>query len=341
MRLTRETLIKTARETAIQRAKISRRIICVYLTGSVLDESPLLGGTTDIDLIMIHDSEPLQPREIVRLTDEVHLDIGHYDQALFHQPRRLRTDPWLGPFIYKKQMVLYDTQHWFDFIQAATGAQFLQADYVLQRASKLFQAARQQWMDLELSSTQSHAQKVRWYLNTIDNAGNALASLTGEPISERRFFLHLPQRLQHLNQPELTAMLVHLLAPGTTQWAENWPNMLRSWKEAFLAACKADGAPAHIQPCRLSYYERAIAAMWEENLTAALWLMLRTWADALNALGEDTPHIPEWRSGMQTLHLDEASFSTRLEEMDKALDSIEEKIEDWANTNGVSTAGEI
>ena len=58
MRLTRETLIKIARDTAEQRVQISRRIICIYLVGSVLSDSPLLGGTTDIDLIIIHDSEP-------------------------------------------------------------------------------------------------------------------------------------------------------------------------------------------------------------------------------------------------------------------------------------------
>ena len=90
MRLTREALLKIARDTAAQKVRISRRILCIYLTGSLLTPDPFLGGTTDIDLIFIHDSEPIQPREIVRLTDEIHLDIGHYDQAVFHQPRHLR-----------------------------------------------------------------------------------------------------------------------------------------------------------------------------------------------------------------------------------------------------------
>ena len=80
MRLTRETLIKIARDAANQRARVSRRIVCIYLTGSVLGDTPLLGGTTDIDLIVIHDSDPIQPREVVRMSDEIHLDIGHYSQ---------------------------------------------------------------------------------------------------------------------------------------------------------------------------------------------------------------------------------------------------------------------
>jgi len=341
MRLTREMLIKIARDAAAQRSKVSRRIICIYLTGSALENAPLLGGTTDIDLIIIHDSEPLQPREIVRVSDDVHLDIGHYDQAIFHQPRHLRTDPCLGPFIYKKPLVLYDTHHWFDFIQASTGAQFLQPEYTLQRSNKLLQAARKQWMDLEFAAPESHVRKISWYLNILGNAGNALASLTGEPISERRFFLNLPQRLQPLQQPELTAMLVHLLTPEPTQWAENWPEMLLNWKEAFQAACSIGSAPVEIQNCRLAYYERAITAIWQENLAAALWLMMRTWATALTAL-EDAPlHLPGWNAATQMINLDEAAFPARLEELDKTLDRVEEIIEIWAQANGASTAGEI
>jgi hypothetical protein len=343
MRLTRETLIKIARETANQRVKVSRRIICIYLTGSVLDETPLLGGTTDVDLIVIHDSEPLEPREIVRLSDEVHLDIGHYDQAIFHQPRHLRTDPWLGPFIYKKPMVFYDTQHWFDFIQASTGAQFLQPEYVIQRSSKLFDTARQDWRDLGFSSEGNHAKKVAQYLSIIENTGNSLASLIGEPISERRFFLNLPQRLQSLHQPELTAKLVHLLTPESAQWADKWAEWLPAWKQAYQAACSKADAPAQIHPCRLAYYERAISATWEENITAALWILLRTWAIAAQTLDMEMEanELAGWQSALQTLNLDESQLSSRLDEMDHTLDLVEEKIEFWAQANGVSPTAEI
>jgi hypothetical protein len=341
MRLTRETLIKIARDTAAQRAKVSRRIICIYLTGSALDEGPLLGGTTDIDLIIIHDSDPIQPREIVRLSDEVHLDIGHFDQAIFHQPRHLRTDPWLGPFIYKKPMVLYDTQHWFDFIQASTGAQFLQPEYVIQRSIKLFQVARQKWVDLGFSAGDSHARKVSQYLEIIENAGNALASLVGEPISERRFFLNLPQRMQTLHQPELTAHLVHLLTPEGAQWADQWAGWLPAWKSAFQAASSSPDVPTQIHACRLPYYERAISATWEENVTASLWILLRTWAVAVNTLGDAAEKDAAWQSALHSFSLDEQKLSARLDAMDHSLDLVEEKIESWAQANGVSAAAEI
>ena len=67
-------------------------------------------------------------------------------------PRHLRSDPWLGPFIYNKPMVLHDSSHWFDYNQAATGAQFLQPDNVLARSRILADKARQAWMEMSFSN---------------------------------------------------------------------------------------------------------------------------------------------------------------------------------------------
>ena len=36
MRITRDILLKIARDTAAQRVKVSRRLVCIYLTGSCL-----------------------------------------------------------------------------------------------------------------------------------------------------------------------------------------------------------------------------------------------------------------------------------------------------------------
>ena len=90
MRITKETLLKVARESADKYSRRNRDLACIYLTGSLLSETPLLGGTTDIDLVFVHTVQPAFAREIVRLTDEVHLDIQHLSQTVFHQPRRLR-----------------------------------------------------------------------------------------------------------------------------------------------------------------------------------------------------------------------------------------------------------
>jgi hypothetical protein len=341
MRLTRETLIRVARETANQRVRVSRRIVCIYLTGSVLGDSPLLGGTTDIDLVIIHDSEPTSPREIVRLTDEIHLDISHYPQSLFHQPRHLRSDPWLGPFIYNKPMVLHDTQHWFEFAQAATGAQFHQPEYTFRRASSLAQLARQGWMDLTFNADTNHARQVYGYLKVMENAGNALASLTGDPLAERRFFQQIAQRLQPLHQPELTSDLVHLLTPDPARLEAAWPKMLPAWKISFAAASQRENAPARLNPCRQNYYERAFSTLWDENPSAASWLLMRTWTLAASHAPENAEDLSGWHTACDLLHLDETHFQERLEELDRYLDNVEETLDKWAQANGISLDGEM
>ncbi|MFN7037533.1 MAG: hypothetical protein ACK4SN_14335, partial [Bellilinea sp.] len=114
MRITLEALHKAARESAERYARRDRSLVCIYLTGSLLGDEPLLGGTTDIDLIFVHTTLPPYGREIVRLTDEIHLDIAHLPQSVFQQPRRLRADTWIGSFLCANPIPLHDLGHWFE-----------------------------------------------------------------------------------------------------------------------------------------------------------------------------------------------------------------------------------
>ena len=60
MRVTRESLIRIAKETAQERAFNDRNIIAAYLTGSLVIQEidPMLGGAADIDIIFVHAEEP-------------------------------------------------------------------------------------------------------------------------------------------------------------------------------------------------------------------------------------------------------------------------------------------
>ncbi len=345
MRLTRDSLIKAARDYAAQRARVSRRIICIYLTGSVLGDAPLLGGTTDIDLFVIHDSEPVQPREVVRLSDEVTLDISHQDQAVYRQPRLLRADPWLGPFLYSKPLVLYDTNHWFDFAQAATGAQFFLPDYVIQRAGTLARQSRRDREQLGAGGNKtraaggvSHARRLYRYLRVIENAGNALVSLTGEgqPLTERRYFVHLPQRLLGMHLPELVSGMEALFMPEESVSNETWEAWLANWRSSYAVAASMENAPVRLAACRQQYYERGAAALWEDNPSAAFWPVLRTWALAASHLPPDAEEVQLWATAMQEMKLGEADFSERLKALDSYLDRVDETLETWANANGVT-----
>lgn len=336
MRITRETLLKIARDTAAERVRISRRLVCIYLTGSLLSPEPLLGGTADIDLFFIHDSEPLAPREIVRLTDEVHLDIAHLPQAAFLQPRRLRLDAWLGHFICSHPLVLHDSNHWFDFTQASISAQYFQPENTLRRARSLAEDARQRWMRLheESETPPDPIQAALSYLKALEQAGNAIAVLTGSPLTERRFLLQLPQRAAALERPDLATDLVALLlqtAPEPAQYAD-W---LPAWKTALQAAARLPECPASLHPARMMYYERAVQTLLEATPPAALWLMLRTGCRAVATLPEDSPARSAWQPAMDGMGLSASALPDRLPALDGYLDRIEEMLDAWGSRNGV------
>lgn len=132
MRITPETLHKIAHDTIANRSRTDHSLLAAYLQGSLLTDSPLLGNTADIDLFLVHTSEVELARELVRLTDDVHLDIAHHTHTLYRQPRTLRLHPWLGPAVYGCK-ILYDPQHFMDFAQASVRAQFHRPDNVIAR----------------------------------------------------------------------------------------------------------------------------------------------------------------------------------------------------------------
>jgi hypothetical protein len=334
MRITRETLLKIARDTAAQRGRADRRVICIYLTGSLRRDDPLLGGTADIDLYVVHDSQPPAAREIVRLSDEVHLDIAHVSDVVFRQPRHLRADPWVGGYLCDNPVILYDTQHWFEFTQASVNAQFYRPDYVFERATPLAEGARQAWLSLHSGAVSPGPQKIMLYLSALEKAANAIACLTGVPLTERRFLLTFPQRTQAIKRPGLAAGLVDLIVSQPLT-EETWSGWVTGWKAAYSAVNNLETCPPRLHACRRGYYERAASSLREEHPEAAIWLLFRTWTLALVHLPEEAGLRQPWEDALQALGLDEENLPSRLEVMDAYLDSVEETLDMWAKSNGV------
>jgi hypothetical protein len=327
MRITRESLLRLARQTVEERTRYNRRLVCVYLTGSLLEEDPLLGGTTDIDLIFVHDDEPAVPREIVPVTREIHIDIGHYSQNLFSHPRSLRTDPWVGSYLCKNPVALYDTQHWFEYTQASVCSQFNQPENCLLRARPLAEEARQIWMNLHVSRTLQGVNWLEVYLRALRKSANALSVLNGEPLAERRFMLQFPESAEMAGRPDLVEEFVKLYMarePGGDQW-QPW---LEAWRTDFLASGQNENAPVRLNPARESYYLSAIDTIKDSHPAAAVWLLLGTWVAAVQCLPE-AGDGQAWQNLLQQLGLDQPQFEYRLNALDAYLDEIEETLDSY------------
>jgi len=334
MRLTREILLKAARNATSDLLLRNEDLVCVYLTGSALSEQPLIGGSTDIDLICVHSIEAPVPREVQGLTEDYHLDIAHYTQGQFGQNKTLRLNPWLGSYLCYSPLVLYDSQHWFEFIQAGVFALFLQPSIVIQRVRPFIQQARQKWLELDQSKAESNVDNLWKYLKAMEYAGNALACLVGVPLTERRFIQDLPARTEALERPGLSAGLLDLFClPEETEL--NWQSLLEAWRKTILLANEKKHCPIRINPIRIPYYENAILSLIQDNCNSALWIFLRTWTLALAQLAKRAPEVTPWHQFIQELNLGKEEFSARLGALDIYLEAVEETVELWAKQNGV------
>ena len=117
MRITRSTLHKIAKDTVSQRVKTDHNVMAALLVGSVLFDDPFIGHTTDIDIVFICFNEPDTARQIIKLTNEVSLDLYFVEGTAFEPPRKLRTDPLLGYVMYELAAALRNAA----FLRVHTG----------------------------------------------------------------------------------------------------------------------------------------------------------------------------------------------------------------------------
>ena len=334
MRVNRATLLKIANDTTKRSARQDRSIFGAYLCGSLLGDRYLIGGTTDIDLTFIHTGPVEKPREIIRLTDEIHLDIAHYDQKSFRDPRQLRVDPWLGPTIFDCQ-VLYDPQHFVDFTQASVRGQFHRADYVLERSRKGVDAARKIWFAFYRDvPDEPSAVDILEYLNALKFAVNCIASLGGAPLTDRGLAVNFADRSAILGYPGLHSGLLGLLgAPQVSP--DQLSGWIGDWEQAYKAQAVDNGlCKLHLH--RLHYYRQAIESLiTHQNPENALWPLLYTWTQAITQLPEGKNYQEPWNRAGQQLELLGAEFSDRVTALDAFLDSVEEILENYARANGV------
>jgi predicted nucleotidyltransferase len=339
MRVTRESLIKIARETAQERAFNDKGIIAVYLTGSLANEEvdPILGGTADIDIIFIHKDEPKHRREFIKLTPDFHVDIAHRAKAEFKRPRELRLDPWLGWEMYDPTL-LFEREKFFEFVQAGlrAGFEFNAPELALRRSRLLLSQARQMWRELLEVSDIVKPQDVLQYMKSLYYAVNAVAELSGPPLGERRLMLEFVARAETAQRPGMDAALVGLLGASALD-ASAMKSWMPDWKLAFESAVESTRVDARIDLTRTNYYESAITAMLEsEKPMAALWPLLHTWTFAVDVL-PDLATNP-WRAACMQLGLTAVGIEDRLDGLDHFLDDIEELLDDLAEQYGLETS---
>ncbi|MGH2607257.1 MAG: hypothetical protein ACRDG5_11765 [Anaerolineales bacterium] len=326
MRITREKLIELARRHAVDAAR-ETALVSAYLTGSVVSGDPLLGGYADVDLVLIHETAPPRAREVVPLSDDVHLDVAHHARSRYTNPRALRVDPWLGPAVCEPAF-LYDPDHFFEWAQAGARGQFHRPDHVAARARAMLEAARA----IAPASASKGGDWLAGYLEGAMRGANAAALLTGFPVWGRRFCLSLDERAHSLGHPEVHGGFVRLMA-GENDIAWDLPAWISAWARAIDLASASDHDP-DLHPSRRAYYLRGFQALLEAgHPESTLWHLLVTWLRAIRALrdaGTESDHVPAFQSAREALGLQDVDRTARAGDLESYLDHAESLIEDWA-----------
>lgn len=321
MRITRDILLKQAKDFTDKRLVPDRNVTAVFLVGSIRPEDAPLPPVLDIDLLVIYNGEPPRPREIVKLSNEIHLDVAYENARDYAQPRELRGDPWHGWMMWDPHL-LHQKGRFFEYTQSIVRAQFDEPENIIKRCRAFSVPAREAWNEMIFDPQAASPLKI---LTAAGNAANALATLSGPPLPERSLLSGFPARAGATGKPELTAQLLRVITANPDE------NLIRhslpQWETCFLSAAHAP-LDLRIHPARLGYYKAAIEAqLTGEMPAAAFWPLLYTWA--LSAQSGLLPPESQsaWQEVLAQTGLDSSGTGDRLEALDSFLDAIEETFE--------------
>jgi predicted nucleotidyltransferase len=331
MRITREMLLKLAKDTTEKRFKPDPHVVAVFLVGSMRnDGDPLLGGTADIDLLVITKGEPLREREIVKVSTEIHFDLMFESEKAYAKPRELRGDPWRGWAMWDP-MLLHEKGRFFEYTQSSLRAQFDDPVNILARSRALANRAREAWTGFQFGGEPNPGQ----YLAAVQDAGNSVAVLSGAPLPERRFIPAFSEKAKKAGRPELSNTLATMLG-GLDVSPDDIRAWLGPWETTFETAAQSPAIDGRIHMARLAYYKNAIlAALAANESTQALWLILHSWSLATQAGNLSIEQVETWNAASKFAGLRGPSFETRLQSMDHFLDAVDEMLDKMSTQYGL------
>jgi hypothetical protein len=329
VKITRRKLIELARDEAHNRAA-SGGLLSAYLIGTVAHGEPMLGETADIDMVLIHQQPPVQGREIVRLSHQVHFDITHHHKVHYEKPSELRVDPWLGPALCEP-IFLYDPDHFFEWAQAGARGQYYRADHTHARAQAFLAQARQQASLLQLS-----ARWERTFLMAVLNAANSIACLYKFPVAGRRLTLRLKNQLQALGQPEVYGRFLKLIGADKIH-AWSIAELYQPWTLTFDTASRANNDEL-LADCRKEYYLQGFQALSDQDhQKAVLWPLFYTWERSIHAIDnqpDSEAHRDAWERTLALAGLNQTQRTKKEASLYGYIELVATQLERWAEEQG-------
>ena len=321
MQFTPELLRQHAQVLVDKEVKNNRDIRSAYLRGSLLYGSPLLGGVGDIDLVFVHNSPPSLDREIRKLTPEIYFDIEHHDQLLYKTPRELRLDPWFGPSL-RDALPLYDPRHLLDYTQSGVRSNFDFPENIQARSRVLLDQARQFWLDRQVNPPGEILTELPEFLAALENAINAVAQISGPPLTIRRLGSDFAFRADQVNAPGLAVAFDHLIGAVSlskqtlSEWLGYWRGAMQVLQKEFNQG--------RVLAEQKSYLLGALEELIQnDSRSAGLWPLLNTWTEIITLLPDKTELQIPWISAITNLGFAGSDYQVRLAAFDGFLELCE------------------
>ncbi len=340
MSVSKTRLLNLTRNFLSVRIPADTTLQCIYLTGSMLGEDPFLNGTTDVDMVFVHQGDSPQSREIISVSPEITFDIHHIAQSYFTPPRKLRGDPWIGSSLCFDPQVLYGKGHWFEFVQASIEGSFFQPENVVQRAYQFSNRARNSWLQLRADPNTLRGAYVRQYIKILEDAANAVASLRFHPMTDRIFLRQFNEIATALDHPELPGELFGLIL-GSADPSPFFAYYFNSWKHYLDYFGRSPLVRTYPQydVDRLSYYTKPVEMFWQEHLPSALWIMLKTWSRVAESLQLDENEF--FQSFCSILEIGPEHKNQRANAMENFLNTVENCLILWGHEQGLDDKSEV
>mgnify|MGYP001170195743 CR=1 FL=1 len=346
MLITKDLLIQIIKDYINRLLRRENSIVAVYLTGSVLEEQPFIGGSTDIDLVIVHSEEPPLAREIKRLKNNISFDIVHHHQSLYTYHRRMRQDPWLGHALRNHDAIMYDTNHWLEYIQAGVDSQFDMPENTYARAIKFFDEARAHWFELDDDDATPFSEWLNIFLKAVGDSSNAIAALNGPGLTQRRMMLEFPARAEALNQLTLVGELAHLIGNDFMNETiyQEWRPV---WENALDLISQEPDCPANLHKARKAYFLDCCDSLVENgSIHAVLWPILETWRQAEQYLRESpsdsesrsqakTVVSQDWLRFVQSIGFSVENKENKTKQLGRYIESINHALENWKREYGL------
>ncbi len=332
MKLTNELLQKIATDFVKEKSASDYGIKSIALMGSVLKGDAIVGNTADVDLLIL-ESYGGQRREMIELTEDVHLDLTYYSIDDFQQTVELRAMPYKGYMIYGCKP-LFDPEHLLDFVQAGVRGNFFAAENVMARVNALLGGARERWLKYQMTKHVPADLFAKFYFELIHDVLQSIVLYEEAPLGVRKLLVEFPRYAKKVGDVSLFGDVLGLLgvAGKDVTVLQNW---VADWQTDYDAVQGLPKVDAQIDAVKKNYYLAAIEEQLASDVPfSAAWTLLSTWVDVATFGEQRGMNDFRWQAAAEELGFMEAQFGEKMKAMDGFLDKVEAIFADWKSQNG-------